>query len=420
MPAAVGSLAARLAHPETQEAALDELRAATRAGTLAGHEGAEIIRVLPDLPEREDSIFPIAESVLRSLNDMRPPASWLAGIEQAYPKLRGMARWQALAMLLRAENGDSGVRSFLQLAADSKGTLDSLPLSVLDETTLHADVLFPAVLELADASAWRSDVYLAALVYLQKGKLQAQQLAPYTEQIRKHFAEAHARLGAPRDGPDIGWMFEDAYASVRREAGILLDLMGYLKSPAYLNDIALGLSTLDPHLQYCAALSLLRMDFDASPELFESIAASPEMRGTLADSLVQMGRPELFPKRYLNQQALAESELVRWLTFPTELGRPPDEIELMEVVSYDAGEVGTLDYYVFRFRTVGAHWSAKRGWLAGWTGPYRRDEGLQIYAEDTFSSFDPAESATPREHVGSLEAVLERLGLSSDEEPEAR
>jgi hypothetical protein len=38
-----------------------------------------------------------------------------------------------------------------------------------------------------------------------------------------------------------------------------------------------------------------------------------------------------------------------WLTYPTELGREPDEIEQMAVIPLR----DTLDLYVFRFRTLG-------------------------------------------------------------------
>jgi hypothetical protein len=43
---------------------------------------------------------------------------------------------------------------------------------------------------------------------------------------------------------------------------------------------------------------------------------------------------DLFRKDIM-QEAFAESDMVNWLTYPTELGHVPDKIELMQVLTID-------------------------------------------------------------------------------------
>jgi len=61
------------------------------------------------------------------------------------------------------------------------------------------------------------------------------------------------------------------------------------------------------------------------------IAANSETRNWFYNALVKMGRSEIYPEEYRNQKSFAESNMVEWLVYPTELGRMPDEIELMNV-----------------------------------------------------------------------------------------
>jgi hypothetical protein len=78
---------------------------------------------------------------------------------------------------------------------------------------------------------------------------------------------------------------------------------------------------------------------------------------------------EIFPEEFRTQGAFVESEMVDWLAYRTELGRAPDEIELMKVITVDSGTSdGRLDYFAFRFRTHEPYWAAEDGWSL-WTFP---------------------------------------------------
>jgi hypothetical protein len=90
-----------------------------------------------------------------------------------------------------------------------------------------------------------------------------------------------------------------------------------------------------------------------------------------------------------------------WLTYPTDLGRERDDIEQMAVIPLPDS---TLDMYVFRFRTLGDHWAAAKGWLAGVAGPYRRAElpGRLGGRRATFSRMEPWSSRDVEGHVEAL------------------
>ena len=101
------------------------------------------------------------------------------------------------------------------------------------------------------------------------------------------------------------------------------------------------------------------------------MAEQPEPRYWLWQALDELGRVELLPEQHGTQVALAAAEMAHWLSYPTELGREPDELELMEIMVISEGDEA-VDLYVFRFRTLGDHWSAEAGWQAGVAGPYPR------------------------------------------------
>jgi hypothetical protein len=124
--------------------------------------------------------------------------------------------------------------------------------------------------------------------------------------------------------------------------------------------------------------------------------------------LEEVGRLDLFPAKYRSQEALAEGDLVRWLTFGTELGCAPDEIELMRVYRDEggSGDDGLL-FYLFRFRTSEPHWAAKNGWMAGLAGPFReRDAPSPHSLGNTFSTMEPWESKTPEEHAERIAEIV--------------
>ena len=91
-----------------------------------------------------------------------------------------------------------------------------------------------------------------------------------------------------------------------------------------------------------------------------------------------------------------------WLSFGTELGDPPDEIELVGAVEHRTAD-GPADLFVFRFRTDEPQWAAHHGWMIGVAGPYLRSEQPTTHGlGQTFSRLASEEAMSLEEHLGQL------------------
>ena len=128
-------------------------------------------------------------------------------------------------------------------------------------------------------------------------------------------------------------------------------------------------------LEIIRALEPILFDLEAGREpetaRIQMAAADAWTRNELQTMLMFHKRLDLFPEEFNTWEAIAESEMVRWLHHPHELGCGPDEIELMDKVSIHFPELVTdMHYFVFRYRMHPPHPCAEQGWLAGVTGPY--------------------------------------------------
>ncbi len=100
----------------------------------------------------------------------------------------------------------------------------------------------------------------------------------------------------------------------------------------------------------------------------EGMVRDATLRHATYRALEAYGRLPLFPSNYLTIERGAESFLVTWLEFPTELGEAPHEIELFATIALDG--ILTLTYYVFRYRMKKDHWAVRLNWIFGVVGPY--------------------------------------------------
>lgn len=100
--------------------------------------------------------------------------------------------------------------------------------------------------------------------------------------------------------------------------------------------------------------------------------------------LAEHNKTELFPTEFLSIESGAESSLVNWLEFPTELDGVPDEIEEVERVKIEF-DGNNVYYHVFKYRIDEPHWAAKDGWMLGVVGPYFDDSKPYDFPAATFS-----------------------------------
>jgi hypothetical protein len=166
------------------------------------------------------------------------------------------------------------------------------------------------------------------------------------------------------------------------------------------------------------APALAPLDAGGAPDpgAVQALAEDPETRSALYEALAERGQESAFPAAWRTQEALAESDLVRWLSHPNELRGAPGEIQLSEVVTVPTDEVGPVRWFLFRFRTRPPHWAAGKGWMAGGVGPYlaKPDAPLVPRSPAPWSELEAFDAKTPEEHVQAIHlAGVNRGALDS-------
>lgn len=138
--------------------------------------------------------------------------------------------------------------------------------------------------------------------------------------------------------------------------------------------ISLGIN----RISYFAIISIMRLEGSPSKEEVEHLARDEQYANSTYRALEKYGLTALFPIELQDDVYLAKSDLINWLTYPTELGEKPEKIEYL-------GEALPLlskkpSYRIFRFTSSSETLDedSKNVWLIGWSSV---DGG-------TFSGFD--------------------------------
>ena len=131
------------------------------------------------------------------------------------------------------------------------------------------------------------------------------------------------------------------------------------------------------HICFYAVDSLLTLGAGVPQPVIDALARDLEYANLTYGILQQHKKAALFPAECTTEEYLAKSDLVHWLTFPTELGKAPDEIVYLgRIKQLFKKEV----FHVFKFRSDSdtLEEARKNKWLIGWSS----NEG------GTFSNFD--------------------------------
>lgn len=145
------------------------------------------------------------------------------------------------------------------------------------------------------------------------------------------------------------------------------------------------------HVNFYVVHTLCAVEEKLPAKTIAALAYDMEFAKMTYDLLKQVGMTDLFPEECRGEEYLAKSDLVRWLIFPTELGKAPDEIVYLgKSKKLFSKEV----FYIFKYRSDSDNLDQElqNQWLVGWSS----NEG------GTFSNFDlfaPFEQATPEQTV---------------------
>ncbi len=126
------------------------------------------------------------------------------------------------------------------------------------------------------------------------------------------------------------------------------------------------------------------------------MAQDPALRHVVYRALEAYKQENLFPAEYLTTVKAAESFLVMWLEFPTELGKPPDEIELFTTITLP--EEKEMEYFVFKYRIKGTRQSGQ-DWMMGVAGPYSGESRPYTIPRRIFSRFNTVASISAEQEV---------------------
>lgn len=199
--------------------------------------------------------------------------------------------------------------------------------------------------------------------------------------LAEYVAEDLTRLLNGADDPDKVKVLEFA-----------ADVCKYFADGKILDIIEKTMALKCDNVRYYAAETLIKNGREIPSATVAEMAKNLEYAQLLYGVLQRYGKASLFPAEYTTPEYLAKSDLVHWLTYPTELGKLPDEIELLGVAKVK-GEV----FHVFKYKSDSDTLSddLHGEWLIGWSGN----------AGGTFSNFDKLsdfEKKTPKKTLKNI------------------
>ncbi|MDB4894831.1 MAG: hypothetical protein JWN15_1093 [Firmicutes bacterium] len=401
----------RLAHEDVavRTAALRDLQKAATTG-LSVANGAKLIRAAanqypPTRFSRQDTAAQLMQAVAG-----QPQAEYIELVIDLFSRLNAQTQDWAIR-LVAATDTPEAAHAFVSFIGEYArlGREPVFPVAIpLERNPRFGEILFPALLQYGSIEQLRHHVYTLFLQYCRHGLVAEEIRSGAAQGILDLYRSLRSEVLRLEQQPGIDWLEADDYESRRYTVAALLDLFRYLPQDVVKAELYSALAYRDHFLTFAALSSLLYLDFQVEPEHLEVVAANREYRNQLYELMGDLGKTHLFPPRFCSQAAFAEANMVSWLVYPTELGRAPDEIELMEVVSFNTdSDYGVLDYYLFRFRST-HDWAEEKGWMAGVAGPFLRKDAPATHSYgDTFSKFEPWASKSPEEHVAEIVELME-------------
>ena len=161
---------------------------------------------------------------------------------------------------------------------------------------------------------------------------------------------------------------------------MLSDVAQHFATDEILTNLKALLKIEKSSIRYYTVRSLLAAKQEIPQEIIVSLANDIVYADMTYAILKMHGKTNLFPQELANEEYLAKSDLVHWLTFPTELGKVPDKIEYL-------GKVKKKEiYHIFRYTSDSDNLSEdlQGKWLIGWSN----NEGGTFSNFDLYSNFE--------------------------------
>lgn len=335
-------------------------------------------------------------------------------VEEIFPKLSMWARSSALRLISLIPTEESA-RAYLRIIKAHHQTLefDQLPIEYDPKNESVTKILFPELFSYLN----HPDLIYYVLSYangcLEEGTLSQEVIAPFTTELRQLYWRLEKQYEQDLAGLDDQALWDEETQDARDLLGILLDVIGDIEGEEIEAFMDKMISHPDKKLSFFAILSNLRKKRAIDQRYIDELIEDLEMRIWFYDELTALGRLDMVKPESITQEKMAEGEMVRWLSYPTELGHVPTEIEQAGIMQ-DEDRV----YYIYRFRTEHPYWE-DFGFMAGMAGPYQND-GTKITGDvsHTFSVFEPWEEKTLEGHMETLLTIVQEYWQQKNTETE--
>ncbi len=167
---------------------------------------------------------------------------------------------------------------------------------------------------------------------------------------------------------------------------LLADVSKYFANEGVLDALGELMVLGHNNISFFAVETFLSLGRNVPQSVVDALAEDLEYANLTYEALQKQGKTELFPKMYANEEYLAKSDLVHWLTYPTELGKAPDEIVYIgKIKPLFKSEV----FYVFKYRSDSKTLddNLKNKWLIGWSstegGTFSNFDEFALYEKET-------------------------------------
>jgi hypothetical protein len=230
---------------------------------------------------------------------------------------------------------------------------------------------------------------------LEHHHLSLDDLSPVAEPAQREAARLLSELHTLLESHGSEARYEEEYEDLRVALGVYLDLVGIL--PVTSREILeRAQSFADARVALFAIVSLLKKQIEPAQAAIERCASSHAVRDDLYTQLKHLKRLDLFPPQYLNRDFFAACEMVRWLMYPSELGREPEALELVAKIEGKSEDDADSVMYLWKCTSDGSVFACANG-------PYRVDAEVgELVGGHSFSDFKAWDEATPEQHLAEI------------------
>ena len=176
---------------------------------------------------------------------------------------------------------------------------------------------------------------------------------------------------------------DDIHESVYNDLELIIDLASHMNN----QEISNLITTLSNYeLNYSCHLFIIKYKLINNIEItnINEMVENKDEIERLVSIFERENKIDLLPTDKITQESIARSNMIRWLEYPTELGKTPEIIELL-----DEFEVDGLTCYAYKYKD--SNFKIKE-YMIGVSGGYPKGKITSKDSGWTFSNFDLVES----------------------------